>query len=373
MKIFLSGGGTAGHVNPALAIGGELEKRYENAEIYYVGTPQGIENRLVTKYPMYHIRIQGIARKLTLSNLKTAYYTITSFNKAKKLIKKEKPDLVVGTGGYACFPIVSAAASLGVPCVLHESNTVPGMVVRRMQKKVDAVFINFKKTQEYLSDKSNVIHVGTPLRSEFATINRDECRRSWGIGTKYKNMILSFGGSLGATRLNEEILELMKSYSATNPDTLHVHGVGKREYESFMQKASELGLDKLENIRIMEYISDMPQTMAAADVLICRSGALTLSEIAYLGIPSILIPSPNVTDDQQYKNAKALADGDGAEVIRESELTPGKLEEVLCKLLQDEERRKKMSAACLKFAVRDSGEKICNMISEIIDGKKKQK
>lgn len=366
MKIFLSGGGTAGHVNPALAIGAELEKRYENTEIYYVGTPQGIENRLVTKYPMFHIRIQGIARKLTLSNLKTAYYTVTSFNKAKKLIKKEKPDLVVGTGGYACFPIVSAAASLGVPCVLHESNTVPGMVVRKMQKKVDAVFINFEKTREYLSDKSNIIHVGTPLRPEFASINRDECRKALGVGGRYKKMILSFGGSLGATRVNEEIFELMKSYSSKHPEVLHIHGVGKREYEQFIKKAEEQGLDKLDNLQIKEYISDMPQTMAVADVMICRSGALTLSEIAYLGIPSILIPSPNVTDDQQYKNAKALADKGGAEVIRESELFEGKLEGVLCSLLEDEDKRKKMSTACSEFAVRNSGEMICRKISEIL-------
>lgn len=366
MKIFLSGGGTAGHVNPALAIGAELEKRYENTEIYYVGTPQGIENRLVTKYPMYHIRIQGIARKLTLSNLKTAYYTITSFNKAKKLIKKEKPDLVVGTGGYACFPIVSAAASLGVPCVLHESNTVPGMVVRRMQKKVDTVFINFEKTGEYLSEKSNIVHVGTPLRPEFSEIDREECRKSWGVGSKYKKMILSFGGSLGATRLNEEVLELMKNYCSIHPDILHVHAVGKREYEEFMKKATALGIDKFENIRIMEYISDMPGTMAAADLLICRSGALTLSEIAYLGIPSILIPSPNVTDDQQYKNAKALAEKGGAVVIRESELEVGKLEAVLSELLYDDERCNRMSKACSTFAVRNSGEMICSEISKIL-------
>lgn len=370
MKVFLSGGGTAGHVNPALAIGAELEKRYEGCDISYVGTPNGIENRLVTKYPMFHIRIQGVARKLTLSNLKTAYYALTSFSKARKLIKKEKPDLVVGTGGYACFPIVSAAASLNVPVVLHESNTVPGMVVRRMQKKVDAVFINFEKTKEYLDGSSNIVHVGTPLRPEFMTVDREAARRELGIGAD-KTMILSFGGSLGATRLNDEILTLMKECISKRDDVVHVHGVGKREYESFMERARDAGLDKCPNIIIKEYINDMPSVMAASDLIISRSGALTLSEIAYLGIPSILIPSPNVTDDQQYKNAAALGEKGGAIVIRESMLEKDVLINAVCNLIENANVRLDMSENCKKFAVVDSGEKICREIEEIF--KRKQK
>lgn len=371
MKLFISGGGTAGHINPALAIASEIEKRQKDIEVYYVGTPKGMENKLVTKYPMYHIQIQGIKRSLSLENIKTAYYTATSFIKAKKLLKREKPDLVVGTGGYACWPIVSAAASLGIPCALHESNSIPGFVVKNLQKKVDAVFVNFEATKKLFDKKANVLHVGTPLRPDFETVNREGSRRELEIGTKYRAMILSFGGSLGANRMNEEVLGLMNTYGRENPDVLMIHSTGSRHYAEVCARAEEMGVKNLPNVRIMEYISDMPQKMAAADLVICRSGALTLSELAYLGVPSVLIPSPNVTDDQQYKNAKLFANDGAATVIRESELNKDVLYNSVVAIVDDEKKMQEMRSAALKLAIPDSGERICACLFGIIEEKKK--
>ncbi|MBE6543253.1 MAG: undecaprenyldiphospho-muramoylpentapeptide beta-N-acetylglucosaminyltransferase [Ruminococcaceae bacterium] len=372
MKLFISGGGTAGHINPALAIASEIEKRQKDIEVYYVGTPKGMENKLVKKYPMYHIQIQGIKRSLSLENIKTAYYTATSFIKAKKLLKREKPDLVVGTGGYACWPIVSAAASLGIPSALHESNSIPGFVVKNLQKKVDVVFVNFEATKKLFDKKANVVHVGTPLRPDFETVNREKTRKDMEIGSKYRAMILSFGGSLGANRINDEVLGLMNTYGRENPDVLLIHSTGSRHFAEVSQKAKEMGLSELPNVRILEYISDMPEKMSAADLVICRSGALTLSELAYLGVPSILIPSPNVTDDQQYKNAKLFAEDGAAIVIREGELDGDTLYKSVSSVVDDEKMMEDMRRAALKLAIPDSGDRICKCLFKIIEDKKKK-
>ena len=372
MKLFISGGGTAGHINPALAIASEIEKRKEDLEVYYVGTPKGMENTLVTKYPMYHIQIQGIKRSLSLENIKTAYYTATSFIKAKKLLKKEKPDLVVGTGGYACWPIVSAAASLGIPSALHESNSIPGFVVKNLQKKVDVVFVNFDATRKLFDKGANVVHVGTPLRADFEKVNRESTRKDLEIGEKYRAFVLSFGGSLGADRMNDEVLTLMSTFGKENPDVLMIHSTGAKHYDSVYAKAKEMGVADLPNVQILKYISDMPQKMSAADLVICRSGALTLSELAYLGVPSILIPSPNVTDDQQYKNAKLFGADGAAEVIRESELSSKLLYNTVKSIVDDEEKMAKMSHEAKKLAIADSGQRICDCLFKIVEEKKKK-
>ncbi len=372
MKLFISGGGTAGHINPALAIAAEIEKRQKDIEVYYVGTPKGMENTLVTKYPMFHIQIQGIKRSLSLENIKTAYYTATSFYKARKLIKREKPDLVVGTGGYACWPIVSAAASMGVPCALHESNSIPGFVVKNLQKKVDAVFVNFEATGKLFDKGANVVHVGTPLRPDFETVSREKTRAELSLGDKYRRMILSFGGSLGADKVNEEILNLMNTYGRENPDVLMIHSTGAKHYDNVYGAAKKMGVTDLPNVQILKYISDMPQKMSAADLVICRSGALTLSELAYLGVPSVLIPSPNVTDDQQYKNAKLYGKDGAAEVIRESELTSELLYNTVKSIVDSDEKMERMSIEARKLAIPDSGQRIYDCLFGIIEEKKKK-
>ena len=365
MKVLLTGGGTGGHVNPALAIGSVIESHDETAVIEYVGTPRGIENKLVKKYPIHHIEIQGLRRSFSFSNIKTAYLTVTSFRKSKALLKKLKPDLVVGTGGYVCWPVIRAAASLGIPTALHESNAVPGLAAKMLCKKVDCIFVNFPDTAQLLPGCKDVLHVGTPLRTEFKEKTKVEISLPKGC----EHYILCFGGSLGAARLNSEVLQLMKEYGTTHPNVCIQLATGSRAYPVVKQTFEEMGLGKYPNLILSEYIYDMPKRMMGSDLLICRSGAMTLSEIAACEKPSILIPSPNVTNDQQTKNAKVLSDKGAAVLLTEKDLTQGVLCEKVRYLMENEDQRIKMERAVSAFAVRDADEKIWKKLSILVKEK----
>ncbi|MBE6638388.1 MAG: UDP-N-acetylglucosamine--N-acetylmuramyl-(pentapeptide) pyrophosphoryl-undecaprenol N-acetylglucosamine transferase [Ruminococcaceae bacterium] len=354
MKVLLSGGGTGGHVNPALAIGAVIEKHDKNADIHYAGTPCGIENKLVTKYPMHHVEIQGLRRSLSLSNLKTAYLTVTSFGKAKKLLRELKPDLVVGTGGYVCWPVVRAAASLGIPTALHESNAVPGLAAKMLCKKVDCIFVNFPDTAALLQGCKEVLHVGTPLREEFS----QEVTEKPVLPKGCDQYILCFGGSLGAKRLNSEVLHLMKEYGTAHPNVCIELATGSRAYAEVKAEFDRLGLDRYPSLVLSEYIYDMPKRMMSCDLIICRSGAMTLSEVAAAGKASILIPSPNVTNDQQTKNARVLSDKGAAVLLAESAIGENTLIECVADLMENERARKEMEEKVKVFAKRDAGELI---------------
>lgn len=371
MKFILSGGGTGGHVNPALAIGSAIEKRFQNAEIHYVGTPFGIENKLVPeKYPMHHVNIRGLKRSLSLSNVKTALLTVTSLAKAKKLLKELRPDAVVGTGGYVCFPVCAAAASLGIPCFLHESNAVPGFAVKMLEKKADVIFVNFEKTAEQLTKAKKTVHVGTPVKDIFYTLNKEEARKKLDV-TGYKKVVLSFGGSLGAARINSKILDLMECYGKDHRDTLFLHATGARGKAAFEEEFEKRGLSAYKNLCFYEYIYDMPTYMAASDLVICRSGAMTLSELAVMGKASILIPSPNVTDDQQTKNARLLSDKGAAVLIGETELEKGALEKAVGDLLANDRALLEMGERVREFAVKDVEQSIVSEMKRVIEEKKK--
>lgn len=374
MKVILTGGGTGGHVNPALAIGAAIEKYEPASEISYVGTPKGIENSLVPeKYPMYHVDIRGLRRSLSLSNLKTLWLTITSKSKAKKLLRRLQPELVIGTGGYVCWPIVAAAADLGIACALHESNAVPGLAVSMLEKKADIIFVNFEKTADALPHAKKVIHIGTPIRPEFFVCRdrAEEIRKEMGIGEglAFDRFILSFGGSLGAGRLNDEMLAFMKDYGGSHPRTLMIHVSGRSNFDDLKPRFDALGLDGYENLRLVPYLFDMPEKMAAADLVICRSGATTLSELAVLGKPSILVPSPNVTNDQQTKNARLLSDAGAAILLPESELTDGKLQKSAMQLLSDRQKCTDMGRKAGMFAVENNEEKLYRILKDLVKQK----
>ncbi len=365
MKIILSGGGTGGHVNPALAIGDAVARHVPETELHYVGTPFGIENKLVPdRYIMHHIEIKGLRRSLSPKNIKVAYLTLTSFIKAKKLLKELRPDAVIGTGGYVCWPICAAASLVGIPVYLHESNAVPGFAVKMLEKKADVIFVNFAESGELLPHAKKIVHVGTPLREQFYTLTKEEARRTLEIPDKYQRIILSFGGSLGAAVLNERILEMMACYGKEHPEILFLHATGASGKEKFMAAFREQGLDRYENLSVSEYIYDMPVCMAAADLVICRSGAMTLSELAVLKKPSILIPSPNVTNDQQTKNARLFAEKGGAILLRECDMTENSLSDALEKLFEDRETLRAMSDIVATFAVRNAEEVIVRTILE---------
>ena len=354
MKVLMTGGGTGGHVNPAIAIANTIKHKIPEAEIAFVGTSRGIENRLVPAegYPLYHVEVRGFRRSLSPSNIRAAYLALTSPYKAKKLIREFAPDIVIGTGGYACWPTLRAAAALGIPTALYESNAVPGLAVSRLERYVDRIWLNFEESASHFTMKDKLLYVGNPLRGGFHDTDSRAAKKELGL-VSGQCMILSYGGSLGAERVNEAALCLMRDYGVHHPQVRHVHATGKGAYEECLATFKEWGLDRYENLVLCDYIYDMPLHMAAADVVVCRSGAMTVSELAMMGKASVLIPSPNVTNNHQYKNAKVLADASAATLIEEKDLADGRLVREVGALLENEARRAQMGAKIRPFAKAD--------------------
>lgn len=378
MRVLMTGGGTGGHVNPALAIANTIKQNDPDAVIEYVGTKKGIENKLVPKagYKLHHVEVQGLRRSFSPANLKAAYLAVTSPRKAKAIIEEFKPDLVVGTGGYVSWPVVKAAADMGIPTALHESNAIAGVAVKMLQKFVDRIYLNFEKTGETLTaDKSKLMKVGNPVMGGFTSLTREEARAKLGIPDKYKYIILSYAGSMGAEKVNDAVLCLMKEFTAKHPEVYHIHATGSIELELCTSQFKELGLDKCENIELCEYIYDMPVKMAAADLTINRAGAMTVSELAITGKAAIFIPSPNVAENHQYKNAKVLADAGAAGLFEEKDLVDGAkpLIAEVEKLLSDEGEavRAQMREKIRQFAVPESNKLIYNDLCELVKNHKK--
>ncbi len=378
MRVLMTGGGTGGHVNPALAIANTIKQNDPSAEIAYVGTKKGIEHKLVPKagYPMYYVEIQGMRRSLSPSNLKAAYLAVTSPYKAKGIIEEFKPDLVVGTGGYVCWPVMKAAADMGIPTALHESNAIAGVAVKMLQKNVDRIYLNFEKTGETLTcPKEKLLKVGNPVMGGFTSLTRAQAREKLGIPDKYKYILLSYAGSMGAEKVNDAVLCVMREFTAKHPEVYHIHATGAIENELCTAQFREMGLDKFENIELTEYIYDMPTKMAAADLTINRAGAMTVSELAITGKPAIFIPSPNVAENHQYKNAKVLFDANAARLLEEKDLAgDGKLlvrevERLLS--YEGESLRAEMSRNIKQFAVPDSNKIIYKDLCELVKKSKK--
>ena len=367
MRVLMTGGGTGGHVYPALAIASVIKQNDPSSEIAFVGTPSGMENKLVgaAGYKMYHVDVKGFRRSLSLKNLKAMYLALVSPGKAKAIIRDFMPDIVIGTGGYVSWPILVAAAKMGVPCAVHESNAVPGLTVRKLAAYVDRVYVNYAESIEMLSHKEKALRVGCPLRLDFEATDKQTARKLLGIEPN-QHMILSFGGSLGAEQVNFAMLDFMEDYVQYHPEVVHVHATGSIEWEIATGILKERGLDRKPNIRFVEYIHDMPLQMAAADVVICRSGANTISELALLKKAALFIPSPNVTDNQQFKNANTIAQKGGALLIEEKDITREKMRALILQALEDETMQKRMGERINSFAVVDANQRIYEDICHLI-------
>lgn len=369
MKVVLTGGGTAGHVNPALSIAQIILKDQPDCEIAFIGTQKGLEGKLVPKagYPFYEIEVLGLKRSLSPQNVKVLYKAWTAYRDCKKLLKQYKPDAVIGTGGYVSWPVCRAAAALKIPTFLHESNAEPGFAVKMLKNQADVIWVNFDDTRKYLTGaKAEIVRAGMPINSGFGDLTPADARRAVDPEGKYRKIILSFGGSLGAKKLNDAMLGVMSGYMKEHPEILLIHAAGARHYDEMKQAFDKAGLSGSTNIRLSEYIYDMPTQMRAADLVICRSGASTLSELAAISKASILIPSPNVTNNQQYKNAALLADKGAALLIEDSSLTSEALAEKVDRLLSDEEALRKMQKAAGEFAVRDTEEIIIKTLKSLV-------
>lgn len=376
MRVLLTGGGTAGHINPALAIAEIIRQNAPGSEIEFVGIKGGKEEDLVPRegYDLLYVDSIGMKRPLASpSNLKAFWVALTSpySHKTNRILDEFRPDLVIGTGGFACWPIMAAAARRGIPTALHESNAKPGLAVRKLQGRVDRIWVNFEKTAEQLDVPEKILRVGNPLRKEFGVISKEEARRRLGI-PENTFLILSFGGSGGAEEVNRAAVEMMKDFTSCHADCIQYHAAGKRDYEATLGAFRAAGLEGNRSCVLKDYIYDMPLRMAAADLVISRAGAMTLSELSRMKKAAILIPSPYVADNHQFLNAKTLADAGGAVLVEERTLAKGSLTQAAESLLRDRSRMHRMEEAIAPFADRDANRLIWNEISGMA-GKSKKK
>ena len=366
MKVLMSGGGTAGHINPALAIADTIKKNIPQADILFVGTPAGMESKLVPQagFAYTSMSVSGFQRKLTLENvrrnLEAAGHLVLSGVRAAKIIRDFKPDIAIGTGGYVCGPVLRKAAQMGVPVLVHEANAFPGVTVKMLAHYCDCVMLAVEDAKARISADTEFVVTGNPVRSEVLEYDKARARRELKVDDR--PLIVSFGGSLGARTINESMLDLLVR-SAKDGRYQHIHGYGK--YGSFVLdelKAKGVDPDSCPNLDVREYISDMPRVMAAADLVICRSGAMALTEIQALGKAAILIPSPNVAENHQYYNAMAMVDRGAAEILVEKDITPELLTEKADKLAGNRAKLDEMSANARKMAILDSRERIFEVV-----------
>ncbi len=367
MKILFAGGGTAGHINPALAIADYIKTQHPEAEISYIGTAEKLEAKLVPAkgYKFYTIKVAGFRRsfspKAIAHNISAATKAATSTFNAKKIIKKINPDIVIGTGGYVSGPVLKAAQSLGYKTAIHEQNAFPGVTTKMLAPKADAVMLAMPEAEKYLKINKKPYITGNPIRQELLNINRDEARQKLNLGDK--PLILSFGGSLGAKRVNEAISEVIKWHNDTGK-FYHIHGTGKIGYDAMCESLKEIKLT--DNITVREYIDDMDVCMAAADLVICRAGAITLGEVGACGKASVLIPSPYVAENHQYHNALTLKNAGAAELIEEKDLTGESLVKIIEELFSDKSKLNDMALAAKENAITDANERIYKIIMDII-------
>lgn len=372
MKIIFVGGGTAGHINPALSLAEHFLKEEPDCEILYVGSNSGMESRLVPEegFAFKGITISGFSRKFNIEgfkkNLITLKNILISGYESKKILKEFKPDICVGTGGYVCGPLLRMAAKLDIPFIIHDSNSFPGLTTKLLAKKAYKVLLANKSAKAYLpSNLKNIEITGTPVRKKISLISKNEAKKRLSIENDYP-IILSFGGSLGAQAINEAIAEFI--IKNKNKNLNFIHGFGKKGH-GFLKKLTENGID-INNPRyiIKEYIKNMDECLAAADLVICRAGATTISEIQIAAKPAILIPSPNVAENHQYHNAMSLVNENAASIIEEKNLTAKTLSNEIEKLLDgDKEIANTYSKNLKRIATTDSNEQIYKIVKKIIN------
>jgi UDP-N-acetylglucosamine--N-acetylmuramyl-(pentapeptide) pyrophosphoryl-undecaprenol N-acetylglucosamine transferase len=371
MKFLFTCGGTAGHINPALGVAQRLRELMPDCGILFVGADGNMETELVPRegFPIKTVQITNISRKLNREGIKhnanTAKNVLTAIPQARKIIREFKPDVVIGTGGYVCFPVFKAAQSLKIPTVIHESNAVPGLTTKMLAGTTDRILVGFEESKQYYKHKERVVVTGTPVRKDFRCADKTAAREKLGLDLD-KPLVVSVWGSLGAAFMNKTMVGFIDK-ALGNPFFGLIHSSGKGGYKQMLENMKEAGVinAKARGMDVREYIYDMPLVMAAADLVVCRSGASTLSELTVLGKPAILVPSPNVTNNHQDKNARVLEKAGAAVVIPENEITDDKLLGSVSLLLSHPDTLEAMSEQMKKIGISDATERIAEIILEI--------
>lgn len=368
-KILFATGGTGGHINPALAVAGYIRENYPKAEILFVGTADRMEAQLVPAagYDFKTIEIQGFSRELNFEglkhNIKTVNLLFKSEGQAKKIIEDFKPDVVIGFGGYVSGPVLSVAARMGIPTAVHEQNAFPGVTNKNLAKKVDVVMLTAPEAEKLLKPKNPCDVTGLPIRGEIISANKEFARAEMKLDSR--PLILSMGGSLGARAINEAVKYLIL-HRFEKKDCYYLHATGKAGASMIDDIGKDVDLNANPQIMLREYINDMDRCLAAADLVVCRAGASSLSEIQALGKPSILVPYPYAAENHQYYNAKTMSDRDAAILIEEKDFTGERLLSEVEKLFSKPERLKKMGENARAMAILDASQRITECVCKIV-------
>ena len=360
MRIIIAGGGTAGHIYPGIALAKKLLKKQAGMEILFVGTEKGMESRLVPKegFKIEYIRVSGFQRKIGLGFFKTFRQMFDGYADAKEIIKKFKPDVVVGMGGYVCGPMLYCASRMKIPTLIHEQNAIPGVTNKLLAKRVRTVCISFEESRKFFKGARYISFTGNPVREEFLSANRKDGREKYGL-LPGQRFVAVMGGSLGADKINQILVEMIEKHYRPGSYKL-LFATGETRYDEVMASFTKR---IPEGVEIVNFIHDVGSVYAASDLMLCRAGAITLSELAFMGTPSILIPSPNVTANHQEQNALAFRNSGAAFVLHEHDLNAKMLSETIDDLLSNHAILNKMSKQAREIAMPDAAKK---MVEEVM-------
>ena len=370
MRVIVAAAGTAGHINPGLAIANKIKQEEPNSEIIFIGTTRGLENDLVPRagYGLKTIEAYGLSKQISIANLKKMWATLMATGKARKIIKEFKPDIIVGAGGYICGPVVWAANKEKIPVILHESNAFPGKAVKMLAPKAETVLISFEEARIRIPNAKNIVCTGTPVKivkKEYSKEEKTNILTSIGVNGN-KPIVLVFGGSQGAQKINEAIIGILEN--KINKDYQIIWATGPKQFDIIKEELASKNIDinNIENAKILPYIYNMEEIMNVSNIIVARSGAMTITEISNLGKPSILIPLPNVSQDHQLYNAKVLEKVGAAKIILNNELNKNNLENEIEKIIKDPQLMHKMEEKAFSKSVTDVQEKIYEEIKKIV-------
>ena len=366
MRLMITGGGTGGHIYPAIAIADEFKRRDEETQILFVGSEIGMEKDIVPEcgYEIELINADGFGTNLR-NTVKAVRRVMKGGREARDLIKEYSPDAVIGTGGYASAPVVFFAERMGIPTYIHEQNAIPGKTNRFLARKARKIFLGFSKAGSYFSDASKHVPVGNPVRREFAVCDRNEARQRLGIDPD-DFVILAFGGSQGAGRLNREMIHVIESHRDDEHFSIYL-GTGSYYYDAILSELEEKGIVPTDKIHILKYIHDMGEVLNASDLIVSRSGALTVAEVTACGIPAIFVPFPEATENHQYYNALSVATAGGAMIVEEKDLDRERMNRLVDELKEDPAKLKRMRENCASCGTIDAAKRICDEIEKDIE------
>ena len=370
MRAIISAAGTGGHINPGIAIANKIMEKEKDSEIIFIGTNRGLENDLVPRsgYNLKTINAHGLERKLSIQNLKNLFETYKSIGEAKKIIQEFKPDVLIGTGGYICVPTVMAARKMGIPVVLHESNAFPGKAVKLFKKKANKILVGFKDAKERLDNRENVVVTGNPInlkKQNYTEAQKTKIKKELGLKLD-KPVVLVFGGSQGAQSINRSFIEIIVNKKNKNYQIMWA--AGPEQYDKIKNKLKEVNIDidKIENAKIVPYIYNMEEVMNTADLVVCRSGAMTITEISVVGKPAIFIPFPFATENHQEYNARVLEKVGAAKIILDKDLNSEILGNTINRMVKDKDGLKQMGENASKVAMPEVENRIYEEIRSVI-------